>query len=321
MLNTAISESKVLRSQGNNEKQLTDLINEQNLFKSFFSLFKTWCQHGFVKVFVIGVTPLALSYFTSGFNEATHLHDHPKFSLMNGFTKEDVKRGLKFIQPELTQQEVDFALDFMEKQFNGYRFVPEQKEALFNSTLVLFQLNLIQELKAQSPQLNIGDILSKIPPDRNNSPTQSTFSLLSGLDISDQKLAQLFKLEPISLTKSIQLDYQIDNLNELGKVVDPSPIYSLMFYLGALTHTENSRVRNPELKIPNLVSEEDFIERLKKIFDPKNFLEPLCSDWLKTKNIQPLCEYLSNEIFSGFQNTDVTGGEVAFSSGKGSGIL
>jgi hypothetical protein len=270
---------------------------------------------------VIGVTPLALSYFTSGFNEATHLHDHPKFSLMNGFTKEDVKRGLKFIQPELTQQEVDFALDFMEKQFNGYRFVPEQKEALFNSTLVLFQLNLIQELKAQSPQLNIGDILSKIPPDRNNSPTQSTFSLLSGLDISDQKLAQLFKLEPISLTKSIQLDYQIDNLNELGKVVDPSPIYSLMFYLGALTHTENSRVKNPELKIPNLVSEEDFIERLKKIFDPKNFLEPLCSDWLKTKNIQPLCEYLSNEIFSGFQNTDVTGGEVAFSSGKGSGIL
>src|SRR5579885_2610160 len=136
-----------------------------------------------------------------------------------------------------------------------------------------------------------------------------------------KKLAQLLKLEPISLTKELHTGYEINNLNELGKVVDPSPIYSLMFYLGTLTHTENSRVRNPELKITNLVSEEDFIERLKKIFDPKNSLGLICSEWLKTKNIQPLCEYLSKEIFSGFQNADVTGGELAFSSSKGSGIL
>jgi len=182
-------------------------------------------------------------------------------------------------------------------------------------------LNEIQKSKSRRTVPRFQDILFGISSDWNNSPTQSTFSLLSRLDISDQKLAQLLKLEPISLTEELHTGYEIDNLNELGKVVDLSPIYSLMFYLGALTHTENSRVRNPELKITNLVSEEEFIERLKKIFDPKNSLGLICSEWLETKNIQPLCEYLSKEIFSGFQNADVTGGELAFSSSKGSGIL
>jgi hypothetical protein len=314
MHNAAISEWKTVSSHGNKEKSLVDHIKEQNLFKSFFSLFKEWCQRGFVKVFVTGVTPLALSYFTSGFNEATHLHNDPDFSLMNGFTKKDVERGLQFIQPQLNQEDIQFALEFMEKEFNGYRFVPEQKETLFNSNFVLYYLNQIQKAKNRSIDQPVQDILSNISSDPNNRPTKGTLDLLSGLDVSDKTLALLLKLEPISLKKELHTNYDIETINSLGKVVDPSMIYSLMFYLGALTHTDKSKVNQPELKPPNLVSQKEFIERLKTIFDPNNSLGGICVDWLQSKDIQHLCDYLSKQIFSGFQNADVTGGEPAFSS-------
>jgi hypothetical protein len=83
-----------------------DVINQQKVFARFFATLKEYCDKGLTKVFMTGIIPIVLSHMTSGFNIAEYLHNLETFLRMNGFLKEDVKRGLEFIRPKLKPEEV-----------------------------------------------------------------------------------------------------------------------------------------------------------------------------------------------------------------------
>jgi hypothetical protein len=89
-------------------------------FKQFFSRLKEASQEYGVFIFVTGVTPLALTEFTSGFNDARDITLGRNFAEMYGFTEDEVKGQLNFIPHELNL--VDDIATALREKHNGYRF-------------------------------------------------------------------------------------------------------------------------------------------------------------------------------------------------------
>jgi hypothetical protein len=57
-----------------------DQREQQSLFRRFFSAIKDKLSEGGVeRVFITGVSPIALNDFTSGFNITTHITHHEEF--------------------------------------------------------------------------------------------------------------------------------------------------------------------------------------------------------------------------------------------------
>jgi hypothetical protein len=193
--------------------------------------------------------------------------------------------------------------------YNGYRFHPKQEFGLFNPDLILYTLNRIQELKSLHSQFSIKEILDNIPKNSNNSPSQSTLTLLSGpLSKHNSSLLKFFGKSPIVMEDGVLPSFQLAELNNM-KDQDERPIFSLIFYLGGLTYASNSPFPNTQLVIPNLLEETSFLNHLTKVIALKDDFSSICQQWIDSGDISEFCQCLTTQVFSEFQNRDVIGGE------------
>jgi hypothetical protein len=99
-------------------KQKTKKIDSK--FKQLFNRLKEASQEYGTFIFVTGVTTLALTEFTSGFNAARDITLERDFAEMYGFTEDEVKGQLNFIPLELNL--VDDIATALREKHNGYRF-------------------------------------------------------------------------------------------------------------------------------------------------------------------------------------------------------
>ena len=86
------------------------------------------------------VFPRKMSDITSGYNIARDIFPDHRFATLCGFREEEVAQTLADITADcgLPEERTREALEMMRTWYNGYRFVPEQIEPVYNPTMCLY---------------------------------------------------------------------------------------------------------------------------------------------------------------------------------------
>ena len=118
------------------------LTGDDGFYRSFFAALKAGTNSGALeRLFVTGVSPLAMDDLTSGFNIGRNLSLRPEFNAMLGFTEDQVRGLLRdYHAAKGRPEQAEDALAVMRKWYNGYRFAAKAKEDVYNTDLVLYYL-------------------------------------------------------------------------------------------------------------------------------------------------------------------------------------
>ena len=111
-------------------------------YRSFFAALKAGTNSGALeRLFVAGVSPLAMDDLTSGFNIGRNLSLRPEFNEMLGFTEDEVRALLRdHHAAKALPAPPEHALATMRKWYNGYRFAAKARQEIYNTDLVLYYL-------------------------------------------------------------------------------------------------------------------------------------------------------------------------------------
>ena len=118
------------------------LTHDDGFYRTFFATLKTGTSTGALeRLFVTGVSPLAMDDVTSGFNIGRNLSLSPELNAMLGFTEDEVRRVLDIYHAAgAIGERPDDALATMRRWYNGYRFATEAQEDVYNTDMVLYYL-------------------------------------------------------------------------------------------------------------------------------------------------------------------------------------
>ena len=131
---------------GHKDRLYHQIMTDEGFLKTFFKTLKEGRKTASIQnVFITGVLPVTIDELASGFNIATFITLEPEFENMLGFTQEETDRLLDEIwqdygfKPE-NRREVDALVG---NQYNGYRFIRPDGEALYNSTMLIYFLDYL----------------------------------------------------------------------------------------------------------------------------------------------------------------------------------
>ena len=133
------------------------LTHDDGFYRSFFAALKTGTDTGALeRLFVTGVSPLALDDVTSGFNVGRNLSLIPALNAMLGLTEEEVRQVLRtYHAAGAIQEHPDDALATMRRWYNGYRFAEDAAEDVYNTDMVLYYL--AESVDTSRPPLELID--------------------------------------------------------------------------------------------------------------------------------------------------------------------
>jgi hypothetical protein len=226
------------------------LLYGDGLFRTLFKAVKAAASgQGLERVFITGVSPVAMSDMTSGYNVAEDIYLEPEFNALCGFTEAEVAGLLKVLMPT-EEAGLSQALLMLKTFYNGYRFSPLAAARVYNPTLTLYFLKRYHKYGTY-PQSMLDDNLSM---DRNRL----------------NYIAERLQGEPVLLDA---LDNQTGvvipalssrfGVEDLHRIRDSHTLMaSLLYYLGILTLDGEAGFGECRLGIPNLVVRSLYVERL-----------------------------------------------------------
>ncbi len=208
---------------------------------------------GLERVFVTGVSPVALNDLTSGFNTATDVSLEPELARLCGFHESELRDLLGQVAEErrTSREDVERHLDVMRVWYNGYRFSEDVDLLVYNPTNVLYFLARLYRRGKPPQRLH----------DANLRTDQAKLAFLA------QAAAGTGVIEELTEgTGEIRIPQLLDNFS-LGKLTaqlseDPDAVASFLYYMGLLTLTDEPG----RLRIPNLVVRKLFLDRLLEVF-------------------------------------------------------
>ena len=233
------------------------LLEADGPFKELFKAVKNATEGlGLEKIFVTGVSPLALNDLTSGFNTATDISREPEFAGLCGFYEEEIQDLLRPILQKhgLSNAAGDQFLNQMRTWYNGYRFNHRGEHRLvYNPTNALY---FLRDLYAHGS-----------PPealyDNNLRTDQAKLVFLAktaaGAGVVEELTEGTGEIQVLQLLNSFSL---VDLTTKLAQ--DTDTVASFLYYLGLLTLTD---VRG-RLRVPNLVVRRLLLDRLLAVFLP-----------------------------------------------------
>ena len=121
------------------------LVHTDGPFKLLFKAVKNATEgQGLERVFITGVSPVALNDLTSGFNIARNVSLEPDLAGLCGFEESEIRGLLDQISQErdLSPEALEDAVATMRTWYNGYRFTASEGRGLvYNPTNVLYFLD------------------------------------------------------------------------------------------------------------------------------------------------------------------------------------
>ena len=112
---------------------------KESMLRNWGNVIKEGTVRTIARAFFTGVAPQAFSDGLSSLNMVKDLTFDSDLEGLFGLTADDVSRGLGMIT-HLTAEQRTQHLEQMRVQYDGYRFVPMQKEPLFNPQYVMYYL-------------------------------------------------------------------------------------------------------------------------------------------------------------------------------------
>ena len=266
------------------------IVTGDGILKTFFKKLKSATQTVIKKIFITGVAPVVLSDVSSGFNISINISLNKRFHDLCGFSEEETSQILKKVLEEIGKAD-EFPKFFrlMQIYYNGYRFHVDVKNKIYNPTLVLYFLEVLQE-EGRPPRpiwdpnihtdINTIDFFAKI------APGQEAILRILGSKNNEIKVKDLF------------IGFQLRDIMDLGEK-DYDYISSLLYYFGLLTIARQEF--NLILEIPNRISKELYLRKIAEILFPKSLaLGLIQKEMFQKGNIKKAVDFLEGllEILS-----------------------
>ena len=197
---------------------------------------------GVERLFITGVSPVALDDVTSGFNIGMNISLQPDFNEMVGFTEPEV-RGLVEMYRDLGvfDQDADTTLGVMGDWYNGYRFAEQADTDLYNPGMVLYYLKQSIPNRSAPSELidtNVRNDYDKVRHLLTVRRQTDGYRLNENFDILHEVIGEE------------QVAAQIRPSFPLERLAEPDNFISLFHYFGLFSIRRGPRGM-PELAIPN----------------------------------------------------------------------
>ncbi len=250
---------------------------------------------GLERVFVTGVSPVALNDLTSGFNTATDVSLEPELAALCGFREREIHDLLALVAAErgLSEDAVEEAIDVMETWYNGYRFSEDDDTLVYNPTNTLYFLDRLRRRGKAPTRLH----------DANLRTDQTKLAFLAQAPAGRGVIEELTEG-----TGEVRISQLLDTFS-LGELTaqlseDPDAVASFLYYMGLLTLTGEPGC----LRIPNLVVRKLLLDRLLEVFltAPKDSSDArrAALRFFTDGELPPLLAFFEEKLFPIFSNRD-----------------
>jgi len=276
------------------------LVHDEGLLRTLFKVVKASTSGtGFDRVFITGVSPVVMSDITSGYNIAEDMFFEPEFADLCGFREEEVDATLREIAETcgMDAAKAEEALAMMRIYYNGYNFIPRRTDFIYNPTLCLyffkqFQKNCAYPRKMLDANLSV-----------DQSKLEYVANLPGGLDLV---IALAQKGHEVNVPDIVDRFGLSDMLSDQSK--DRTFITSFLYYFGVLTLAGETEQGELRLKVPNIVMQGMYVERVLQMMLPNPVMRDQGVDAAKRVyqfgEIEPVCRFVEEIYFSAFSNRD-----------------
>nr|VFJ42279.1 MAG: Predicted AAA-ATPase [Candidatus Kentron sp. FW] len=290
----------MIRHRPAEESRYQALLSGEGVMKALFKSVKSAASgQGLKRVFITGVSPVAMSDLTSSYNVAKNIYLREHFNALCGFREAEISDALSAIGKEcnLTESQTGEALAMMRTFYNGYRFSRRTEELVYNPTLALYFLEEFQR-ECQYPE----EILdSNLAMDRNK--MYYIASLSEGRKLIFDALAE--DENPVQVRRLADR-FGVEDMLHAPK--DKGFVASLLYYFGILTFGGISPFGELILTIPNLVIRKLYAESIREMLLPegkdREMAEQVAEVLYQHGDIRPLCEFVEQKYFKVFSNRD-----------------
>ncbi len=273
------------------------LFDNDGPFKQLFKSVKSATEgQGLERVFITGVSPVALNDLTSGFNIAEDVSLEPALGCLCGFRQQEIGDLLDKVAAErsLTPVAINQAASIMRNWYNGYRFSQSVGDLVYNPTNVLYFLKSLY--------------LHGVPPeklhDENLRTDRGKLAFVARTAAGSGVVEELTESDSGTVTISrLEASFSLDDLTaRLAK--DRGAVTSFLYYMGLLTQTDVPF----QLRIPNLVVRKLFLDRLLEIFLPDmadiSGAQEIAMGLFQDGDLRPLLAFFETKLLPVLSNRD-----------------
>ena len=278
----------------------TAMVHDEGVLRTFFKMVKSSTGGVmFDRVFITGVSPVVLSDITSGYNIAEDIFFEPEFGDLCGFQEQEVENILGDIATGcgLGEEKASEALEMMRTYYNGYNFVPRGHVVVYNPTLCLYFFKQFQKRCAYPSKML----------DANLAVDDSKLEYVAGIPGGRELILSLMQHGSEVTVLDIEDRFGLSEmLSDHSK--DRTFIASFLYYFGVLTLVGETNKGELVLKVPNLVIQGLYVERVQRMMLPDPVTRDRGLDTAKRVyqygDIEPVCAFVEDVYFSVFKNRD-----------------
>jgi len=222
-----------------------DVTTGDSFFRTFFKVIKAGVEDASVgRVFITGVLPITVDDLTSGFNIAEIITLAPSTLSMLGFTQKEVELYVEQVFEEygFDRSRLDEVRALLENYYNGYMFLPDATDSLYNSTILNFFLKRLTTENGRIPREFIDDNV------------RTDLNWIRRLSSSEQDTHELLQ----ALMFENELPYDIDMLSSqfnMSQFFEKDFYPVSLFYLGMLTLKSDFRMVFPNQTLAKIFTE------------------------------------------------------------------
>jgi len=223
------------------EKDYEKLVSSKNqaIYKEFFKMLKAGTTDNgssLKKMFITGVSPLAMFDVTSGSNIGTNITNEQAFNDMVGITRDELNTLLNHYKVKSSFKTYNEKLS-IDDWYNSYKFNKNVKETIYNTDMILYYVKSL--ILTGEPPTNLVDI-----------NIRTDYSKLKYLVYTNQKLNGNFNTLQKLLGNDEVTTLQIKDSFSAFDMKKEDNFISLLYYLGLTTIDKFYRGKY-YFKIPN----------------------------------------------------------------------
>jgi hypothetical protein len=292
--------NEVMMSDKRGKDRYEAIVHGDGILKTLFKQIKSSTGESlFERTFITGVSPVVMSDITSGYNIAKNIYLKPQFNDLCGFTEKEITDTLEKIEKKCSfkKGEASAALDIMREYYNGYSFDYESPNNIYNSTLALYFFDNFYEY-CRYPNKML---------DGNLAVDEAKLKYIAGIPGGQELLLSLPENDNHIAINELEERFGIQTMIE-NTDKDFTFMASFLYFFGVLTMAGRSTTGKRRLRVPNMVTQGLYVERIRKMLLP----EPMerqqgvfaAEKLFEQGNIKPLCEFIEQNYFKIFSNRD-----------------
>jgi len=275
------------------------VTDKEAIYKEFFSMLKvgtTGNDSAIKKMFITGVSPLALFDVTSGNNIGKNISLDEKYNDMVGVTQQELKKMINYYGYSNKEDEI---IQRCTEWYNNYKFNEDIDHTIYNSDMILYYLESLINTK-------------KEPKDFIDVNVRTDYTKLKYLVYTNKKLNGNFDLLNQLIQGELVTTTNIKTTFSAFEMLQPENFKSFLFSLGFLTldkHRFQLKLSIPNQTIKKITAE--FIQSAYKDISFNPFIEKFnnyLADFAQDKDLK-VFHYLADEVKANSVIRDYIDGE------------